>query len=45
MFTNDVDGKYFSSINKMLGDKMSDDIYAYKEGLTPTSFITTKNVA
>ncbi len=24
---------------------MADDIYAYKEGLTPTSFITTKNVS
>jgi hypothetical protein len=44
LFTNDVDGKYFQSLKDLMGDRMSKDIYAYKEGLTPTSFITTTDV-
>ena len=45
MFTNDVDGRYFQALKDMLGDKMTNDVYAYKENMTPTSFITTKNVS
>ncbi|NDK08467.1 hypothetical protein EOM39_04450, partial [Candidatus Gracilibacteria bacterium] len=45
MFTNDVNGKYFEALNKMLGDRMSKDILAYKEGTTPTSFITTTELS
>jgi hypothetical protein len=31
MFTNDIDGKYFESLDRMLGDRMSKDIIGYRE--------------
>lgn len=31
LFTNDVDGKYFQSVKDLLGERMGDNMYAYKE--------------
>jgi len=45
MFTNDINWKYFEALNKMLWDRMSKDIIWYKEWTTPTSLVTTKEIA
>lgn len=31
MFTNDINGEYFQALKDMLGNRMTDDIYTYKE--------------
>lgn len=44
MLTNDVDGNYFQAVKDVLGSNMGDHVLAYKEWLTPTSYITTANI-
>ena len=44
-FTNDVDWKYFESMDKLTGWRLSKDIIAYKEWTTPTSLLLTNEIA
>ena len=41
IFTNDVNGEYFNSLQELYGDRLSKDVLAYREGTTPTSMVTT----
>lgn len=45
MFTNDIDGKYFESLDWILWDRMSKDIIGYREGTTPTSLVTSTELS
>lgn len=45
MFTNDINWPYFEALNTMLEGRMSKDIIGYREWTTPTSLVTTNEIA
>jgi len=45
MFTNDINWPYFEALDWMLDGRMSKDIIWYREWTTPTSLVTTNEIA